>query len=422
MIPGTFLNGNKQWAMRTFVSLMCLVAAGSPAAAAPADSASTTISSKRYLLIFETSRAMQRRSDNAVKLAADLVESGLNGQMQTGDTLGIWTYNETLSAGKFPLARWSADTSEQIAKSARQFLSREKFEKQADFHPVMVALNTIARNSPYLTIIVISTGEDEMSGITFASRINESYNVWKAEQQKAKMPFVTVLRARRGQFAGYSVTPAPWQIEIPPWPVEPQISASKINPLVATNPAPSNASTNVGALIFTGKKPKPSVADETNTSAANSTAPTAAVSTANETLDPRPSNVARPQTPSPTSSALVPEPKPPVEKPVEKAAAATAQTSSKSPTSIAPIASQALNPTQETKTQAIVPSGRTQDSTPAPVQNAAAVARQSPLNVKVVWICGLAALVVLGAFFFLRLRHNQNQESLITRSLDREQK
>src|SRR4051812_17589938 len=67
--------------------------------------------SQRFLLVFEASHAMSRRAANSIATVSNLIGSGLNGQMQSGDTLGVWTYNETLNAGKFPLAKWTPESS-----------------------------------------------------------------------------------------------------------------------------------------------------------------------------------------------------------------------------------------------------------------------------------------------------------------------
>src|SRR5262249_36925396 len=65
-----------------------------------------TISS-RFLLIVETSRPMHRNSDATIKTVTSLLYSGFSHQIKQGDTLGIWTYNQQLYAGRIPLQRWS---------------------------------------------------------------------------------------------------------------------------------------------------------------------------------------------------------------------------------------------------------------------------------------------------------------------------
>ena len=54
----------------------------------------------RYLLIVDVSRAMEPRQRSMLKAVQDLLASGMGGQMQAGDTLGVWTYNTNLYAGR----------------------------------------------------------------------------------------------------------------------------------------------------------------------------------------------------------------------------------------------------------------------------------------------------------------------------------
>src|SRR5258706_2337360 len=124
------------WRVETIVLSACCLLFWPPATA-QTNAPRRTISSSRYLLIVETSHAMQKRAENTLKVASDLVRSGLNGQMHDGDTLGLWTYNEQVYTGKFPLAKWSPQLGNSVAAQVGKFLNQQKFEKQSDFRPVM---------------------------------------------------------------------------------------------------------------------------------------------------------------------------------------------------------------------------------------------------------------------------------------------
>src|ERR1041385_6057586 len=358
--------------------------------------------SQRVLFVFETSRGMSRRAENALKVAIDLIRSGVNGQMRAGDELGIWTYNDTLSLGRFPRTKWSPETSQKVASQAGTFLSRQKFEKGADFRQVVPALSKVADGSDYLTIVLISTGETDISGTVFDGRINESYKSWRDEQQKGRRPFVTILRATRGKFASCSVTPSPWQIEIPPWPVEPRIVAAKTNPLPAGTPAPIPASNPLisrdppGALIFTGKKSKPAVlAVETNVAVASD--PVAVVS------NPEPTN--RSTTPlalNATNSLFS----------VDAARPSSSNQTIKNPTEPTPPATHAPMPPERTVQVA--------DMTAA----AASVPHNLSSRTKLIWIGTSGAAILALAFLFLRRERGSPYppESLITKSFHRGRK
>ncbi len=95
------------WAL---VAGFLLVAIMAPSAAgAQANAAKAPLSSNRWLLVVDTSRAMHRRSGAVLKAVEELLMSDLNGQLRRGDTLGLWTFNKDLYAGRFPLQTWSPE-------------------------------------------------------------------------------------------------------------------------------------------------------------------------------------------------------------------------------------------------------------------------------------------------------------------------
>ena len=50
----------------------------------------------RYLLLVESSSAMQDRLDGTFRLIAELYTSGMGGRLQRGDTIGVWTFNNEI--------------------------------------------------------------------------------------------------------------------------------------------------------------------------------------------------------------------------------------------------------------------------------------------------------------------------------------
>ena len=207
---------NRWIATHSLLAGLLLAAALAPCQVrAQTNTAKAAPSSQRWLLIVETSHSMQRRADAVLQTVQDLLRSGLNGQLRQGDTLGIWTFNEGLYAGRFPLQTWSPEAQRDIASRALAFVKAQKYEKQANFGKVLPALDRVIKGSAHITVILISSGDDKMRGTPFDSRINEFYQKWHDQQQKARMPFVTVLRARAGQLADYTLNTPPWPTQLP---------------------------------------------------------------------------------------------------------------------------------------------------------------------------------------------------------------
>jgi hypothetical protein len=155
----------------------------------------------RYLLIVETSRSMHDRGDGALRVAADLFTSGMGGQVQRGDTIGLWTFNDELHAGKFPLQAWSPAARTNMAKNVVNFLRTQKLEKKPRFDKVMPVLQQVVHDSEYITVIVLSSGEAPIKGTPFDARVNGFYATWRSQQKAVGMPFIAILRAQKGKFA-----------------------------------------------------------------------------------------------------------------------------------------------------------------------------------------------------------------------------
>ena len=181
--------------------------------------------SRRWLFVVETSKSMQRRADGVLVAVRGLLASDLNGQLQAGDTLGMWTFNEDLYAGQLPLQTWSPGAREEILQRTVAFLKSQKYEKQARFNKVAPALSRVIKDSELITVILISSGDGKIQGTAIDGRINEYYNQWRKQQEKGRIPFVIVLRAQSGQLADYSFNTAPWPVQLPP--LAPEMRSAK---------------------------------------------------------------------------------------------------------------------------------------------------------------------------------------------------
>src|SRR5262245_40631208 len=236
--------------------------------------ASIPAGGNRFLFIVETSKAMQPRAGAALQAVANLLQSGIGGQLRSGDTIGLWTYNQDLY-GHLPLQKWTPETQKAVASTVLSFLRDQKYEKQGNLAKATTAMQRVVQASQFITTILITDGSDKMHGTPFDAQINQSYQQWGKEQEKAKMPFITTLRAQRGKLMDFRVTPAPWPAELPPLPPEVLAMATNTPPkpkeLTSATNAPAKPPPPMGApLIVSGGKTQPPAAGEgiTNTPAA----------------------------------------------------------------------------------------------------------------------------------------------------------
>lgn len=209
----------------------------------------------RFLLVVETSRAMSDRQDAAYKLLHELISSGMRGEALPGDSLGIWTFDAEFHTGQFPLQRWAKSNATEIAAVAIGFLRSQTNENVGRIERALDPICQLATRSEGLTVILVTTGQP-VRGTPFDEQINTVTGRWKAYQDEKNLPFVTVLRVQKGEFADFTVTPLPWPLS---WPWPPRAIAkagagpdpkSLDSPRVVQSPKAATA-----PLILNEKKP-----------------------------------------------------------------------------------------------------------------------------------------------------------------------
>ena len=368
------------------------------------------VSDNRYLVILDTSRGMQRRSEGTLKAVQELLKSSFDDQVRQGDTIGLWTFNDQLHAGQFPLQQWSAETRSGIEERIFNFVGTQRYEKGAAIDRVISAMQQVIRNSDLITIFLISDGQSKIRGTIFDDQINQAYEKWREEQRKANMPLVTMLRAKSGKLMHFSVTPGQWPVELPPLPPPPPVVLSKPVPEIAQKkvlPAPPPAI--VPSLIIRGKRPEP-------TELAVSPENAAGNALSNAGVEPDKANL--------TASTL----------PVDSKVVETARANQPGVNNRNETQSKSATDTKNSKDtgQQLAQSSGTAPTSPArPVEESVSQSSAAPqvavapgfFGNRSVWIVGLVLLGSACGLILLAVRRGKSsspQISLITRSLEKE--
>ncbi|HEU5071266.1 MAG TPA: hypothetical protein VFV96_12740 [Verrucomicrobiae bacterium] len=357
----------------------------------------------RWLLIVDTSSAMERRAKAVEGVVGELVASGMNGQIHPGDELGIWTFNKELRAGAAPLQTWQPAHSNSIAGHLVAFLAKQKYEGKANFQPVLAELGRLVPVSRQLTILVMADGSQPIAGTPFDAAINASYEKTRAELARTRMPLVTVLRVYHGKYIGQNVSFAPWPVEFPPFPPEPPVTESR--PTTAAPPAVPPITATAKPIII-HSEPKP--AESTNL-------------------------ITAPLAPAPSLPLVTTQPAPVV----TVAPAPAAQPVVEAPAAPPAVSPPVVQPLAEPMTPPVAPAPTATPSAAAPVAPSPAVAvapeavptaptatadtvtaRKWPLilGIGCFWVAIMVALVLA------RRARRQAGTSYITRSIDREMK
>lgn len=211
---------------------------------APAQLAPSQISG-RYLLIFDTSSAMKKRVSATQHAVERLFFTMMDGQLQPGDTIGVWTFNRKLRAGEFPLQHWLPQNAAQIALAVTNFVQHQHYSRSTRFDAIMPDVNNLVRSSEQLTVLIFCDGEGEIKGTPFDNQINAIFKKNERALKNVDQTYVVVLRSQLGQYTGYSVNSSAIGVsfpEFPPLPAPPQPAApppTNLPPVqMETNPPP----------------------------------------------------------------------------------------------------------------------------------------------------------------------------------------
>jgi hypothetical protein len=210
----------------------------------------------RFLFIFDTSKSMKPRFEAVEKALDIMLATSLSGQLHSGDSMGVWTFGQSLRTKGFPLQSWNPDDAVNIASNLVKFVGKQSYAKSTRFEALQPTLNRVVQNSERLTVLIFCDGEGKVSGTPYDDAINQALQEKLAEQKKAHQPFVIILRSQLGQYVGCTLGLPPALMnypQFPPLPLPPPPPAPKPT---YTPPAPVV----VGQpLIIIGKKPSASV-------------------------------------------------------------------------------------------------------------------------------------------------------------------
>jgi hypothetical protein len=192
----------------------------------------------RCLLIFDTASVMKKRLPATQVTVNHLFLSMMNGQLQPGDTVGVWTFDSKLRAGQFPLQRWLPDNAATIASNIIYFVKRQRYSGNTRFDEIMPEVNDIAQNSQRLTVLIFCDGSEKIQGTPFDDAINNIFNQNQRALEKAGQIFIVVLRTQFGQYVGYTVNSSAMGVNFPEFPPLPQAS-QPAEPIKINQPLPT---------------------------------------------------------------------------------------------------------------------------------------------------------------------------------------
>lgn len=213
-----------------------LVLVGSAVRAGP-ETGAASAPVERFLFVVETSVPMQSRAENTQKLVAHIIASGLNGQMGSRASLGLWLFNDRLVTGTLPAQTWTPATSPLLARTFAQVLQQQRHEHAPQLSVIWEAATTIISKSDHLTLLLVTSGENAVRGTPCDETIAATFKENRDQQRQTEMPFVIILRAVKGRIVACSVSTPPWPLEIPEYPEADRLPLATDRPPVRPPPA-----------------------------------------------------------------------------------------------------------------------------------------------------------------------------------------
>lgn len=218
----------------------------------------------RLLLVFDTSSAMKKCLPAAGAAVNQLFLSALSGQLQAGDTIGVWTFGAGTGAGQFPLQVWRPEDAATIASNINVFVGRQHFGNTTKFERLMPLVDNLVQDSERLTVLIFCDGDGQFSNTPYDAAVNNLFTTNQRAAKQAKQPFVIVLRSQRGQYVGCQISSPPSPITFPvfpPLPLPPTPAPASVpTPIVPNLPPPTPpliiVGTNVGTTL-PPPEPKP---------------------------------------------------------------------------------------------------------------------------------------------------------------------
>ncbi|MBI4327515.1 MAG: VWA domain-containing protein [Chloroflexi bacterium] len=192
----------------------------------------------RYLILIDTSFSMARTREATARTVRELIVTGVQGRMNRGDTLGIWTFNEEVETRRFPICLWAPEQKESLAERAVYSLRKERFEKQTRMDKALAEMFKAVQSSESLTIFIISDGDEPIVGTPFDRSINAIFRQYARSLRREKKPFVTMFVAQDGALNSWSAHTGGSVIVLPDLPPPRRAVQEAVASTIVTNVAP----------------------------------------------------------------------------------------------------------------------------------------------------------------------------------------
>jgi hypothetical protein len=195
---------------------------------------------QRWLLVFDLSSTMKSRLPATEAVLTNFFATSAEGRLQDGDDIAVWTYDQKMRGGQFPMAVWNPEQATELTTNLTGFLRSRTFTGDSRLAALQPALGSVVADSERLTILIFCAGESDISATPYDSGINQSFLDGREERRKNHQPFVVLIRSLSGKYIGCTVNFPPGAINIPRFlaPLPPTNLPPQVPVVAAVKPAP----------------------------------------------------------------------------------------------------------------------------------------------------------------------------------------
>lgn len=201
----------------------------------------------RWLLIFDTSSTMKKMLPGTEVAIRDFFTSSADGQLQAGDSMGIWAMNQQVNA-QFPTFTWSPEHTGLVISNLTAFLHSQRYSGASQLAALKTPMNYVVGTSRRLTIVLFTDGQSEIAGTTYDEGVNQTFRDIQSARAKDGQLVIVVMRSQFGQFTGCTLSFPPGSVNFPPFPAPPAPPVTSAPPAKPANLAPAV----VPALMIVG--------------------------------------------------------------------------------------------------------------------------------------------------------------------------
>lgn len=204
-----------------------------------------------FLFILDTSISMAARKPAVARFVRELVTSGFHKQIADGDSIDIWTYDTETHLTEFPPQIWENGRAGEIAESLGAFVEKKSFHGRTRFDRVAGDLDLLVPHTKGLLVLVLTDGEEPVSGIEYDVEINEWLSKLRKKNPVSKDPVLISMLAVDGRFTDWRLFAGKGLPALPQLPNRAPKTASASSEIAkATKPEPKPA-----ASVHTAKTP-----------------------------------------------------------------------------------------------------------------------------------------------------------------------